>query len=292
MTAQMTPTPPTPRLTGSALLRGRPLGRQIDVFGLTDKGRVRATNEDEFLIASLHKTMHVHHTSMPDDALPNLTSESNGYLLLVADGVGGSRNGEIASEAALSSIAQYATHTMQFCYSNDPERVGRFLRELQQTVLSVHDILRNTGPGLATTLTMVVVMWPRAYVIHVGDSRCYRLRNGVLELLTTDQTMAQALVEAGVLSAADAANSKWKHVLSSALGANEAMPMATPYDCQWDDRVLVCSDGLTNHVTDDEIAVALREGETAEGIVRQLVGLALERGGTDNVTVVVGRLER
>ncbi|MCU0646634.1 MAG: protein phosphatase 2C domain-containing protein [Gemmatimonadaceae bacterium] len=292
MTTPLVPTPTDPRLTGAALLRGRPVGRNIDVFGLTDRGRVRASNEDEFLVASLHKTMHVHHTSLPSEALVNLTSESTGYLLLVADGVGGAQGGEIASEAALSSLAQYATHTMQVCYTSDPAQVSAFLSELQKTVLSVHDILRNTGAGLATTLTMVVVMWPRAYVVHVGDSRCYRLRNGQLELLTKDQTMAQALVDAGVLSAADAATSRWKHVLSSALGANEAMPMATPYDCQWDDRVLLCSDGLTNHVSDDEIAIALREGSTAEGIVRGLVALALERGGSDNVTVVAGRLER
>lgn len=286
VSSSLTPVPAPP----ASAHPDRPLGHQIDVFGLTDAGRVRATNEDEFLIASLHKTMLVHHTSLPAPALTNLTSENHGYLLLVADGVGGAQSGEIASETALSSIAQYATHTMHCCYSADPQKVEQFLGDLQRTVLQVHEMLRASGGGMATTLTMVVVLWPRAYVVHVGDSRCYRLRNGVLEQLTTDQTMAAALVEAGVMTAEAAANSRWRHVLSSALGANEAMPMATPYDCQWDDRVLLCTDGLTAHVSDDEIAAQLRDGESAEAIVRTLVELALSRGGRDNVTVIAGRL--
>jgi protein phosphatase len=143
---------------------------------------------------------------------------------------------------------------------------------------------------MATTLTMVTIYWPRAYVIHVGDSRAYRLRKGVLTQVTKDQTMAQAMVDAGALTQAAAEQSRLKHVLWSALGGKEALPEVTMLDCEWEDVMLLCSDGLTKHVSDDEIRDHLLRGESAEVSCHALVDLALSRGGSDNVTVVIGRL--
>ena len=145
---------------------------------------------------------------------------------------------------------------------------------------------------MATTLTMVTVRWPRAYLIHVGDSRCYRLRGGQLGRLTRDQTMAQAMLDAGALSADQAEQSRFKHILYSALGGREVVPDAASTDIQWDDVWLLCTDGLTKHVSDEEIGEHLARPEAAEITCRRLVDLALERGGSDNVTVVVGRLKR
>jgi protein phosphatase len=268
----------------------RPVEDEIDVFGLTDGGRVRTRNEDQFLIASLHRTMRVHGTSLPAEALGPLASGSRGWLLLVADGLGGEADGDQASERALTSIARYATHTLKYCHSADQAEQREFLTQLQRTVLLVHEQIKASGTGMATTLTMVVVMWPHAYLVHVGDSRCYRLRDGRLELLTLDQTMAQALYEAGALRAEDVSTSRLRHVLVSALGGDAATPLAAPIDCAWDDVVLLCTDGLTRHVTDDEIADHLRAAVSAEETCRSLVALALERGGRDNITVVNGRL--
>ena len=145
--------------------------------------------------------------------------------------------------------------------------------------------------GMATTLTMVCIRWPRGYVVHVGDSRCYRLRNGELELLTKDQTMAQAMVDAGALSPDQAEHSGLKHVLYSALGATRAEPYTLTTDVQWDDVMMLCSDGITKHVTDDEIRDALRRSTSAEATCRELVDLTLSRGGSDNTTIIVGRLK-
>jgi serine/threonine protein phosphatase PrpC len=272
--------PPTP-----------PLSSDLDVFGLTHPGRVRALNQDQFLIASLHKTMRVHSTSLPEDRLGDLTSESRGYLFIVADGVGGRPGGERASGTALQAIAEYATHTMRFYYRHDPEREARFRAELEEAVRRSHAAVQSREAGTATTLTMVMVRWPRLYLVQVGDSRCYRLRDARLEQLSKDQTLAQALVDAGVLPAGEARGSRLRHVLSSAIGAREPKPVLTVTDCRWDDVMLLCTDGLTRHVSDAEIQQQLCAVKSAETICRNLVSLALERGGTDNVTVIAGRLK-
>jgi len=269
---------------------GRPLASDIDVFGLTHTGKVRPVNQDQFLIASLHKTMQVHASSVPLDQLGELTSESRGYLFIVADGVGGGPAGERASGTALQAIAEYATHTMRFYYHHDPDLETRFIEELQEAVLESHEIIRARDAGAATTLTMVVVRWPRAYVVQVGDSRAYMLHEGRLQQLTKDQTMAQVLMDAGVVPSPELPISRWKNVLMSALGGREANPVLSTITLRWEDVMLLCTDGLTRHVSDDEIAQQLSGERTAEEICRNLLGLALERGGTDNITIVAGRL--
>ncbi len=268
----------------------RPLASDIDVFGLTHPGKVRKLNQDQFLIASLHKALQVHHTSLPREQLGDLVSESRGFFFMVADGVGGRPGGERASGTALQAIADWAVNTMRFHYQHDPITESAYLRDLTEAVLQSHQAIRAREAGTATTLTMVMFRWPKAYLVQVGDSRCYRLRDGQLEQLSKDQTMAQALVDAGVLPAGEADSSRWKHVLSSALGAGDAAPATRVYDQRWDDVILLCTDGLTKHVSDDEIREVLVNTKSAEGICRVLLDTTLERGATDNVTVVVGRL--
>jgi protein phosphatase len=139
---------------------------------------------------------------------------------------------------------------------------------------------------------MVCIRWPRAYMIHVGDSRCYRLRNGELELLTVDQTMAQAMVESGALSPDQAERSALKHVLYSAIGGSRAEPYTFATDLEWNDVMLLCTDGLTKHVSDAEIREALRNCTDAKVTAEALLQLVLDRGASDNTTVVIGRLRR
>jgi protein phosphatase len=269
----------------------RPQMSDIDVFGLTHPGLRRPINEDQFFIATIHKTMQVYSSSLPAETLPELTSESRGWLFMVADGVGGRPEGEKASATALRAIAEYVTHTMRFYYRDDPRHTeASFLRDLQNAVLRSDEVVRAQAEGTATTLTMVAVRWPRAYLIQVGDSRCYRLRDGRLEQLTKDQTMAQALVDAGVLPPGAAEESRWRHVLSSAIGGRDTTPVTTPMDCRWSDVVLLCTDGLTKHVNDDEIKAELASAKSSEEICRSLLALALDRGGSDNITLVAGRL--
>jgi len=276
----------------------RPARDQIDLFGLTHVGRVRTENQDQFLIASLHKAMNVIQTSLPEDGMGELRSPSRGYVFLVADGVGGVPGGQAASRTALGAIMDYVLRAMDLYVNLDAESEAEFLDELRRSVETSHEAVRKAGEsdeawaGMATTLTMVCIRWPRGYLVHVGDSRCYRLREGKLELLTKDQTMAQAMIDAGALEPDQAERSALSHVLYSALGATRAEPYTLATDVRWDDVMLLCSDGITKHVSEEEIRAALAAGGHAQATAERLVNLALERGGTDNTTVIVGRLNR
>jgi protein phosphatase len=285
------PTPPAEAVD-------RPRSHQVDVCGLTHPGLVRTENQDLFLIATLHKSMRVIQTSVPADALGDLRSPSRGYVLLVADGVGGTPGGRDASQTALRSIVDYVLSAMDLYQQLDEDIEPEFEAELRRSVELSHEAVRQAGgadedrAGMATTLTMVCFRWPKAYIVHVGDSRGYRLRNGELERLTKDQTMAQAMVDAGALSPDQAARSRLNHILYSALGATRAEPYSVTTDARWDDRMLLCTDGITKHISDDEIREALRTMTTAEITARNLLQLALDRGGSDNTTLIVGRLNR
>ena len=294
------PNRPSPSAVAAASdAEPRPTSSNIDVFGLTDRGRVRSENQDQFLIASLHKLLRVHQSSLPPEDITTLISESRGYVLLVADGVGGMPDGQAASGTAVKTIAHHVTHFMDLYRRLDSNNEAMFVSELETSVLKSHDVLvaegekEYGGRGGATTLTLVATLWPHAYVIQVGDSRCYRLRDGRLERMTDDQTMAQALLERGALRDSEARRSPLRGVLASALGGPEATPRIHATDCRWDDVVLLCTDGLTRHVRDEEIEAELRAIHTrgAEESCRRLVRLALDRGGEDNVTVVIGRLK-
>ena len=269
----------------------RPTSANIDVFGLTHAGKVRTTNEDQFLIASLRKSLEVHSSSLPPESLGDLHSSAQAYLFMVADGVGGARDGEVASGTAVRSVAQYVAHCLE-CYNarGSVKSDEDFLRELQKAMLDGDRHVREDAAGAATTLTIVMAVWPRAYLIHVGDSRCYRLRDNQLELMSKDQTMAAALVEAKALTPAQAETSQWRDVLMSALGGKETTPLTVPTNIEWNDVMLLCTDGLTKHVSDDELRAALQSTQSAEKTARELVQLALDRGGSDNVTAIVARL--
>jgi protein phosphatase len=139
---------------------------------------------------------------------------------------------------------------------------------------------------------MVALIWPRAYVIHVGDSRAYYLRGGRLRQLTRDQTAYEDLLDQGLINEDEGQDaglkSRLKNVLTSALGA-QIKPSTGLIDLEPGDGLLLCTDGLTRHVSDNEIAGILGAGAGAEASCRRLVDLTLERGARDNVTVIVGR---
>ena len=181
----------------------RPSQEQYDVFGMSHPGLKRAENQDHFLIATLHKALAIYGTSLPRESLP-IISRPRGLIALVADGVGGSSGGEEASQTTVATITRYLTDAADLYTRLDPSSEALFLEQLKASVTRSHDALleasgRSTGGrGMATTLTLVMLVWPKAFIVHVGDSRAYRLRDGQLELVTRDQTMAQAMVDAGV----------------------------------------------------------------------------------------------
>ena len=270
----------------------RPTLAEVDVFGLTHPGLVRRTNADHFLVASLHRTLHVHATSLGGGIGPQET-ESRGFLLLVADGVGGLAGAAEGSARAVATVAQHLLHATELCSQMAVANENDAIRNLREAVTDAHRALlaaTDEGVPTASTLTMFASFWPRAFVVHVGDSRAYRYRDGALDRLTTDQTFAQMMVESGALTPAGAEASHLKHVLWSALGSQEVVPEVHITDVTRRGIVLLCTDGLTSHVNDDEIKAHLASCTYAEGTCRALVDLALARGGKDNVTVVIARV--
>jgi protein phosphatase len=271
----------------------RPSMSEIDTFGLTDRGRVRKVNNDHFLIASFHRNLRVHHTSIAG-GIGHHETESRGFLFLVADGVGGLTSAGEGSALALSTLAHHLLHATELCSELVLTQQEKSAEELRTAVMLAHETLvevgRQGGGKPATTLTMYAAFWPRAFVVHVGDSRMYRLRDGELTRFTSDQTYEQLMLESGAIKAGSPEATRLKNVLWSAVGNDEVVPQIVPTDITRRDVILVCSDGLTKHVTEDEIKARMARDETSEATVRALVDLALSRGGTDNVTAVVGKI--
>jgi protein phosphatase len=275
-----------------------PLLDEMDAYGLTHTGKVRKANEDHFMLCSLRKHMDVHRTSLPDVDRLVLPDERLAYLAMVADGVGSGRGGEEASRYAIASIAQYVTQSLHTFYTADPADEEAFLAALHEVAMQCHSDLQEKSTeeegrrGMATTLTLWLGIWPRAYLLQVGDTRCYLFRDDTLTQISRDQTMAQDLVDQGVLTRADADNTRWAHVLSSAIGGTQSAPVVTRIDQAWHNVGLLCSDGLTKHVSEEQIAERLRSMRSAKQVCKDLLKDALAGGGSDNITIVVGRVLR
>ncbi|HYT94085.1 MAG TPA: protein phosphatase 2C domain-containing protein [Gemmataceae bacterium] len=266
---------------------------KIDCAGLTDPGRVRPENEDQFLIASLSKSMQVHQTSLGLDEQTRLFGASQGRLLLVADGVGGHAAGRRASALAVDSLTAYILNTMQWFFRLRQDSEDQFLDDLKAALGYCQERVNAEGErfterrGMGTTLTMAYLCWPRMYVVHAGDSRCYLLRGGRLKQITHDHTIAQQLVEVGAIKDPD--GSPWSHVLWNVVGggSGELTPEVDRADLTLGDSVLLCSDGLSKHVGDADIARLLGASHPSTETCRHLVDAANSAGGTDNITVVV-----
>jgi serine/threonine protein phosphatase PrpC len=268
-----------------------PLG-DIDVFGMTHTGKVRKVNADHFLIASFHRSIQLHGTSI-DDVGPTETS-NRGFMMIVADGVGGLPTAGEGSAEAVKVTVQHLLHATELTSTIVLLDEKDAVDQLRAAVMEAHQKLVAKGAldgrRPATTLTMFAGFWPRVFIVNAGDSRYYRLRNNRLERFTKDQTMAEMMVEQGALTREKAEASRLKHVLWSAVGNEEMRPDVQAIDIVKSDRHLLCTDGLTKHVSDDEIKEHLLRDEPSESTVRGLIDLTLERGGSDNVTVIVLRI--
>ncbi len=273
----------------------KPRDDELDLFGLTHVGKVRKNNQDHFLLCTVHPQVLMHATSLPSpDDLP-LRGQRLATILLVADGVGGGTGGGEASQLAAETITSYVSSTLRCYHAAGSANEGEFEEALRTAAIAAHAAVRAEGVSrseqkMATTLTLAIVIWPWVYVVQVGDSRCYRYLNGSLRQITRDQTMAQALVDQGALPKEKMADSPFSNVLVSAIGGEAATPEVTRFDIRdRDSVVLLCSDGLTKHVTDAEIAAQIGAMRSSEQLCHTLLDLALERGGTDNITILAGR---
>lgn len=266
----------------------------LDAFGLTNTGKVRANNEDHFVIATLRKSVALEYTSLEPAGPLDRMQGSTARLFIVADGVGGRPGGELASGTAVETLLQFLTRTVGCFNAVDVEKENAFLISLDLAVQAAHyriqEELGAGGHSPSTTLTMAALIGARAYLVHVGDSRAYYLHRGRLRQLTDDQTMGRFMVDAGAWSEEQAARAGMAANLTSALGGSEMTPRIGLVDLVPGDMLLLCTDGLTKHVTDEQITGVLAEETGAEEKARRLVEMALASGGSDNVTVIVVRV--
>jgi serine/threonine protein phosphatase PrpC len=272
----------------------KPRDDEIDVYGVSDRGKVRKNNEDHFLLASVHRRVNVLSTNLSElDRLP-LAEQRLAFMAMVADGVGGATGGERASAIALETATQYVVSAMD-CYDRAAALDGSLAPALQDAALKSHEAVleqasaEGDGVRMATTLTLWMGVWPWYYLLQVGDSRYYLYRDGTLTQVTRDQTIAQELLDQGIFTRAIAERSHFKNVLSSAIGGESSAPVITRLRADWDYVHLLCTDGLTKHVSDERIAECLGSMTSSKQVCEQLLQEALDAGGTDNVTIVVGR---
>ena len=272
----------------------KPRDDEIDVFGVSHRGKVRAENQDHFVMASIHKRVHVLQTNLTAQERFPLEDERLAYLAIVADGVGGAENGEEASALALEVAMHYMARSTD-CYYRADGNDESFINALQDAAMESHKAVIERarvvadGRPMATTLTMFMGVWPWYYLLQVGDSRYYLYREGKLTQVTRDQTIAQELVDQGVFTRAMAERSQYSNVLSSALGGEAAVPVITRLKADWNNVHLLCTDGLTKHVSDERIAERLANMTTSKEGCDQLLADALDAGGTDNISIIIGR---
>jgi protein phosphatase len=273
------------------------MAMKIESYGLSDVGKTRDVNEDRFLIADLSKSVRIHHTNLGHDDQTRLFGQAQGQLFVVADGMGGHAAGDRASTVAVDSVVAYTLDYMRWFsrLTDDPE--DDFLDDLksaiehcQSRILKEADVVERRD-GMGTTVTAAYVAWPRLYVVHVGDSRCYLLRNAKLKQITTDHTVAQQLVEHGKLDPDKADESQWSHILWNVVGGDskDLSPEVYKAPLQVNDTLVLCSDGLTKHVSDSEITSLLDNHSKAEDACRHLVDAANRAGGSDNITALIVR---
>lgn len=266
----------------------------VDAFGLTDRGKVRPQNEDHFLVADIRRSVDVKYSSLSSDALNHRIGTAGAYLLVVADGVGGGPDGDVASERTAAAVLSYVGKTAGCFHGLTVDREHELLESLEETVRQVHQqLLAEAGsPNVrapATTLTLVLLVWPRAYLIHVGDSRAYVRRRGQVQALTRDQTFGEYMVSMGAWTEELAAKSRTAETLASAVGGSELTPTVGLVDLEPGDSLMLCTDGLTKHVSFERIQAVLGQSVDSRTMVEQLVADALAGGGTDNVSVIVAR---
>jgi serine/threonine protein phosphatase PrpC len=269
----------------------------VRTFGLTNQGRVRPSNEDQFFIAELTKSMKVLHASLPQPKTQR--SDERGYLFIVADGMGGHQAGEQASAMAVESIEAFALNTLRWFFLLQGTEEHNVLKEFQAALQQADAKLcweaaqHRELAGMGTTLTIAYSVGSRLVVVHVGDSRCYLLHGSKLQRLTHDHTVVAELISRGVLQPEEATHHRLRHVITNVVGGHD---LGVKVEChqielEADDMLLLCSDGLTEMVSDDRIAAVLHARRDPQEACECLVAEANENGGKDNITVIAARFD-
>ena len=262
----------------------RPLS--LDVCGATDAGKMRAHNEDAFLIANL--TSGERCDSCASKA--SWAADPRGVLLAVSDGMGGAKAGEVASAMSLDTLFAGMIKGPE----KDVDDARRLRRIVEQGSAQVHHASRRPDRrGMGATLTTVFVRGDVAFLAHIGDSRAYLLRDGALGQITHDQSYVQMLVDEGVLTEEQAERSPHKNIILQVMGQAEPVTVAMGrLSLQPGDRLLLCSDGLSNMVSSDELRALATPPTPIEEACTTLIKAANRAGGDDNITVVLAEVRQ
>jgi len=266
-------------------------------YGLTDRGMVRDTNEDNFLIAELGRTLWVHQASLPQ--VETQLSRNRGHIFLVADGMGGHHAGEVASALSLASIEAFVLHLLTRFSNLQATDEQAVLKDFQAALRQADERIFAEAAhhpefsGMGTTLTLAFVSGRMLFVIHAGDSRCYLFHRHHLRQLTTDHTLAEELAQRGVIKPAEVRHHQWRHIVTNVLGGTETGVRVEMQKTELEtcDVMLLCTDGLTDMLTDEQMAAILAAEREPQSACEHLVAAANEQGGNDNITAVVARFE-
>jgi protein phosphatase len=273
-----------------------PSARSLRIgFGAaSDVGHKRAQNEDHFAVFGFRRSAELLLGSLAaeDMALPATSS----YAMVVADGMGGMKSGEMASRLALQTMVELAGHATSWVMKLTDLDAQQIEQRAEAYVKRVHATLRRHGrsdpalENMGTTWTSAHLLGRDAVIVHLGDSRAYLFRGGQLHQITRDETMAQSLIDAGM---SPKSVDRFGHILLNSLGGGNERASAKVRHVQLnaDDRLLLCTDGLTDMASDQEIAAELQRGAAPQATCEALVELALDHGGKDNVTVVLASVE-
>ena len=263
---------------------------KVSVFARTDIGQQREHNEDAFLVADL-----THQKASLLQEVREHELGPKGTLLMVADGMGGAAAGEVASEMATDCVYEHLTTHWVTDKESTPQQFAFRLREaVEATNVKIHEHAKENPErrGMGTTTTAVGILDNYLYLTQVGDSRAYLVREGQATQLTKDQSLMQRLVDAGELTEEEAEQSERKNIILQALGPDPRVRVdLTHQEIRRGDTVVVCSDGLSGQVTAEEIARAVTENRDLVAACAELIDLANERGGPDNITAVIARLD-
>ena len=263
-------------------------------FGLTDRGKVRESNEDNFLIAVLLKALQIKLTSLPQPKFQHSSDRS--YLFVVADGMGGRAAGERASASAIDSVESFVLDSLKWFAKCKGAAQDQVLADFQSALRQANSRVQAEAAespdlqGMGTTLTLAYCLNGVLFVAHAGDSRCYLCRNSALHRLTRDHTFVEDLIRQGMLTPEQALRHPLRHVITNAIGGGYLQIDVEVHKLHLEagDRLLLCSDGLMAAMPGREKSRRFsRTATDPEQACRQLVDCANDAGGKDNTTVIV-----
>jgi len=270
---------------------------EVELGTATHQGRVRSNNEDHYLVTRSRHSLENLSTNLDERVLQNDFSLI-AHGILVADGIGGIAAGEASNEPALMKLAQLLVDMSEWIMGLErTENISAVLQRITDRFLQIDEALKEkakwdiTLRGSGTTLTVACTLGANLVIGHVGDSRAYLLRDTQLTQLTTDHTLSQSLIDAGIADRDDPAPRSMRHVLTAALGSlgKPIEPQVLHLKVYPGDQLLLCTDGLTKMLEDKAIARVMGETNSALRACEMLIDLTLAEGGFDNVTVAIQR---